>query len=1113
MSITATENRLLRRFDDVWMRLKRVAIGRAIGVGSLIAVAGIAALVIADYVFELPLVVRSVWLIAVLSLAVFVIARRVLREVNRWNANQTATTLENRFPELGQSVRTAVEFADEDEAALCKRGVSPSLAAAMQEQTDRNALPLDFLSVVRTGGLLLLVGALCFLLGGLITSSAVNLEWRTAVSRAFFGNIPYTTIEVPSAAIAVREGEDAELSLSVLGRERKELALQIRETNDHDENTEWETRALTVDDRMKTDGQQYAITIPKVDTPFEYRFVVGDMTTDTFGVAVRYRLRIESVDITVTPPEYTRLEKKTVSNAGIAALEGSAASLEVRFDRVPANATLIMKPIRSRGLQREPLSIPLVMNDSIGRTELVVDGNWRFHIHAVDAEGMETDSPEYTIRMRRDKAPRVWFDEPPEELEVHTLAEILIRARVSDDFGLAQAAVVFEINNETEHTFILKDFAKALEEAKGDESNTPTTRATLEKLLPLEFFELTQRDSVNYYAWAIDIRPDAAQRTETDLRFVDIRPFRRFYEVTDNDPMPGGGGGGGAEPVTLNELIKRERALLNRSRRVARFVGAGNLADTATTDSLINDQQTIANATLRLVEFLIEKDIGGDELLFESHEVMLTVIDSLGSSRFEDAVAQEREAIKLLVEGRDTLRIILMKNPPKARAMMRMFDRKQMQKLRRPKSDAEELAELVARLRELETRERLMAEKMGLMTGESGSNGAKGDAGSQGDNEDATRELSDQMNDAAVEARDIETRMQDYDQLTDLARERADEAATIAEEAAEEFDDGNTKSSGDKAKEAGRSFGELAEQVEALLREEVAQQLADARDIAAQIGREQRELALQLEQSTPSGGSGKIGSTPSGEKNVQPGKQQMQELQEQADELAEKTKTLEDVMKAIAMSSKPEDQQAASGAAQIAEEQELSKSQDQLESARQEMEDGNAEAAATLVRDLANRMELTSEALSELHRRIVSPRIDKLMKLERDATRLAQELQELESQSDVADWNRAASQLADGINESGIESETVDNFRDQLSNDWGGGQHLKGANRGMYTAAPADVVDATDAVANDLRLRIQELVLGNTTTDQRGAVPQQYERLVERYYQVLSAGAKGADDE
>jgi hypothetical protein len=42
---------------------------------------------------------------------------------------------------------------------------------------------------------------------------------------------------------------------------------------------------------------------------------------------------------------------------------------------------------------------------------------------------------------------------------------------------------------------------------------------------------LTPQQSVTYYAFAEDNYPGGSRRTETDLRFVDIRPFKRIYKV------------------------------------------------------------------------------------------------------------------------------------------------------------------------------------------------------------------------------------------------------------------------------------------------------------------------------------------------------------------------------------------------------------------------------------------------------------------------------------------------------------------------------------------------------------------------------------------------------
>jgi hypothetical protein len=129
---------------------------------------------------------------------------------------------------------------------------------------------------------------------------------------------------------------------------------------------------------------------------------------------------------------------------------------------------------------------------------------------------------------------------------VHTLAELPMRVRVRDDYGLTKAGVIFQVNNEQEIPLIAEDFAtvaKAANEVEQTGHVSPTTQKALERILPLEHFELTQKDSVMYFAFAEDNLPDRPQRTETDMRFIDIRPFKRQYQLIDPDPMMGMGWG------------------------------------------------------------------------------------------------------------------------------------------------------------------------------------------------------------------------------------------------------------------------------------------------------------------------------------------------------------------------------------------------------------------------------------------------------------------------------------------------------------------------------------------------------------------------------------------
>lgn len=113
---------------------------------------------------------------------------------------------------------------------------------------------------------------------------------------------------------------------------------------------------------------------------------------------------------------------------------------------------------------------------------------------------------------------------------MHPIAEILAKIGVDDDFGLTRSGIVFSVNGGEERTLILKDFKPPGGKQQGAVPPN-VTQATLEEMLRLEQFPLGQTDSITYYAFAEDNYPAAGHRVETELRFIDIRPFRRLYKV------------------------------------------------------------------------------------------------------------------------------------------------------------------------------------------------------------------------------------------------------------------------------------------------------------------------------------------------------------------------------------------------------------------------------------------------------------------------------------------------------------------------------------------------------------------------------------------------------
>src|SRR5213079_2327140 len=170
--------------------------------------------------------------------------------------------------------------------------------------------------------------------------------------------------------------------------------------------------------------------------------------------------------------------------------------LRFELDRAPVAATMIIKDTAKPLAERK--RVAMTVQGRFVSVVLPLTADVEYFVEGRDADGMPLTANRNRVRVTADQPPSVWFEAPGESLEVHTLAEVLFRARARDDFGLAKVGIVFQVNNEEERTLVLYDVDK------------PNQReAKAEEMLRLEQFLLTQKDCVAYYAFAEDARPDA----------------------------------------------------------------------------------------------------------------------------------------------------------------------------------------------------------------------------------------------------------------------------------------------------------------------------------------------------------------------------------------------------------------------------------------------------------------------------------------------------------------------------------------------------------------------------------------------------------------------------
>ena len=298
--------------------------------------------------------------------------------------------------------------------------------------------------------------------------------------------------------------------------------------------------------------------------------------------------------------------RESVTRGGdITALVGFARQAADRArSRSPQTAWLEMQDSLPTAPREEPPARANAARDRRQATDGRVRSRHRpdIPIVAKAADGMELPKNKHRRLRRQDEPPQVWFESPSEAIEVHTLAEMLMRIRASDDFGLSRAGIMFEVNNEEEYPLLARRFCRRRPrscETTGKLS--PQTRATLEKVLPLEHFELSQQDSVMYYAFAEDIAPASpADRN----RFA----VHRHSAVPPQLPrarMPERAMGQRAAVQNRSEeIIARQRYALNRTIQLDRKQQHEGQADLPATDSLIKFEGELAKSTRELAEGL-----------------------------------------------------------------------------------------------------------------------------------------------------------------------------------------------------------------------------------------------------------------------------------------------------------------------------------------------------------------------------------------------------------------------------------------------------------------------------------------------------------------------------
>jgi hypothetical protein len=1068
MSVTELRPAFRQRFRAVTRQIWSLHVGRGLSRTAVAAAAMLAAAAAVDYLFELPWLARAGLAAACIVAVAVLCVRWIVRPARAWNRARVAAELEGLFPRLGQRLRTATQHGGRPAEELVSEGVAPGLVAALEEETAEKAKPLPFQAAlpVRPTLFWAVVGLGCFAV--LAVTAVRDPEWWTALRRVALAATPYTSLSASPSAALVDEGADVEIRATLSGRARSAVVLHAREAGEPD----WRQETMEVAD------SGFTALLTKLRTTTEFFVASGPERTPVQQVIVRRPLKFVSTRVEVTAPAYTGVAPATHESGSFSALQGSTARIQFEFDRAAVAATLVVKdPAKPTA---PPRRIEMTLEDQHVRAELPLATDIEYAVEAHDATGVPAVANRHRVRVTADQPPTVWFDSPSESMEVHTLAEVLMRARARDDFGITKVGIVFQINNEEERTLVLQEVGQSCQR-----------EALAEQVMMLEQFLLTQKDCVAYYAFAEDNRPDAPQRTTTELRFIDIRPFLRTYRLIDApEAMPGPQ----RDLIFLDEVIARQRFNLNQTMRLETRSKAR--IDLAQVERVAAFENKLATQTHELADFLAGLGVDGAAILAQAEEAMLSAVDSLQGAKFAIAIGQERDALRFLMEARNTVQQALLKQPRAVRAQARAFDRLQRQKLRRQNEKAETLPQIAEELAKLADEEDEVARTIAVP----GKNPTGAEGRGTGDSADpktnpVAPDKSDPANpmpkgpgadrktatkdgkggeDAAQERQDdIAARATALDKvattakgLTGLAKTRIADAAKAANAGADALGQRDRPGARKEIDRARENFRLAAKQVAALAAEEAAQQIAVARDIA-------NDVALQTAPADPMKNPG--AGNGDGERKI-PG----------LGNAAEQAKTLKDVLEQIAASG-------SEGAADAARKVAGLLKQEDLAAAIARLEKPGAGGDRGERQDLAERFAALGQKLDQAYRETIAPRLEELARLEREANELELRAAALD---DAADWRRLRQQGADFVEH--LDAAGLSVLADE---------DLRAGLRSGAILVGKELFGRGIAAAHSrLAAKLQEFVAGDRFATGNEAVPPEYKDLVDRYLRALSAG-------
>ncbi|MFB3903021.1 MAG: DUF4175 family protein [Acidobacteriota bacterium] len=473
---------------------------------------------------------RAGSLIAILAVFGWFLVRPLLRPVPD---TRLARYVEERHPEIQDRLVSAIELGQ-------KKGEENPLVPLLFADALKRIRPIEPRTLFNPREPLLSGLAASCLVGCFALLQLFGPDFLHYATLKLYADWLYPqgtsiySIEVVPGDARVRKGSDQLISARLIGFDSPQVSFFSR----YQSSARWGKSRMEPEKKSSSFGFLFLDLKEKV----HYYVQAGNVRSREFTIEVRDVPQVERVNLLYHYPQYTGLpDRKEEDTGDIAALQGTRVEVEVETNITAQPARLLLA---------EGTAIPLKQTGHRtlrGTITVTKDSSYKVQLSGPN-DPNSFESIEYSITAFEDQAPQVAVTKPGRDTRVTKLEEVLAEAKADDDFGLRSLELHFSVNGGQENVVNL---FRGKGEAAKSMSGTHT--------FFLEEYDLQPGDFVTYFARATDVK----NKTDSDIYFLEVRPFGREYSQSQTSGMQGGG-----QTDTL--LSRRQKDILAATFRLVR---------------------------------------------------------------------------------------------------------------------------------------------------------------------------------------------------------------------------------------------------------------------------------------------------------------------------------------------------------------------------------------------------------------------------------------------------------------------------------------------------------------------------------------------------------------